>query len=1292
METTYTNSKKTLDFINKQMDKKALNQFLSQMYLEFGGATTAELANSLKNLGYKYATKSGTTISIADLQVPEVKKELLKEAEVEIEKSTNRYLKGEITEVERYTKVIDTWSETTAKLTSSVVDNFDRLNPVYMMAFSGARGNLSQVSQLVGMRGLMADAQGQIIDLPIKANFKEGLSVTEYIISSYGARKGLVDTALKTADSGYLTRRLVDVAQDVIIRADDCHTDKYINMKPIKDGDTIIVPLIDRLLGRTIAQDIVDENGNVIVANGTTMDRKDIRKISRLNQDKLNENGLKVRSGLTCGLEYGICQKCYGWAMTTQKLVDIGEAIGIIAAQSIGEPGTQLTMRTFHTGGVFKGSGAMKTVEAAIAGEVVSNVKTREFRTRHGDVVRISNYEADIEIKGSKKTEKYHIPAGSTVFFENGMKVDKGFKLATYEPVSQGDGSRLTEKATKDITTDLSGEVIFEDFVADEKKDRQGNISRTTNKQGVIWVLGGDVYNLPGGSKVLVKDGQAIKSGEKLAETLTISEHGGEVRFGEDLVVEDVKFEGKKIKKIVQGKEITIVIASLAPENATFEQTKKEQIWTVKKTGEKYIVKAPVDTPVENGMIIAELIDDDCAVTSSGEIRYVDVEVDENQIITKPGSVVFIPEEIHQISKDSSLKMVENGTFVTAGTEVVKDVYCHIDGIVEFKEYNDVIHEITVRPGEIHSLPNVGALKVDEGEVVKKGTVIADGVKAKETSIVTIMDSSMDDIAIDDLDEELDTTLNLDEDSISNQPIQILVRPVQVLNVDQKEVSIKFNTTDELIDIVPVTQLQYKDGARVRNLDGSTITRTSLVLQMQGYLSHLKGMVELDSSNNLRIVVLENLIVRREQESNSKLASSLQTELLVKDGEVIDAKTPIAKTQVLSVNDGVASIHDNESETRRLLLTSETYEAKVKVSGKAKVKKGDFVKIDDVISDKGDKSTASGQVIGVNKGEVIIRKGRPYLVSPGTMLLVELGALVLRGDMIASLVYERQKTGDIVQGLPRVEELLEGRKPKDCAILAEEDGIAEIDTDEDLPRLFLVNDNGRTEIKYAIDANIIVNNKEKITKGQPLTSGPLNPHDVIRLCGPEAAQQYLVDEVQRVYRSQGVEIADKHVEIIVRQMTKKVKVVDAGDTKLLPGELVEVQLFEKENAEVEKNGGTKATCEYMLLGITKASLNTESFISAASFQETTRILTEAAVDGKKDMLRGLKENVIIGRLIPAGTGFHHLSNANEEKEREARKRAVAQRNQARKPSAILEEIEGMFGAPDLTIDDNGIVE
>ena len=1284
MENTYAHTKQIPEFINKQMDKGGLKNLLSQIYLEYGGAKTAELANTLKNLGYKYATKSGVTISIADLSVPATKKDLLKAAEEEIEKSTHRYLKGEITEVERYTKVIDTWSETTSKLTDQVVENFDRLNPVYMMAFSGARGNLSQVSQLVGMRGLMADAQGQIIDLPIKSNFKEGLSVTEYIISSYGARKGLVDTALKTADSGYLTRRLVDVAQDVIIRDTDCGGDKFINMKPIMDGDNVIVPLIDRLLGRTVAEDIFDTDGKtLLVAKNTTMDRNDIKKISHLDLKEL-----KVRSGLTCSLEYGVCQKCYGWAMTTQKLVDVGEAIGIIAAQSIGEPGTQLTMRTFHTGGVFKGAGAMKTVETIEAGTVSSKLKTRELRTRHGDVVNVAIFEGDVEVKGAKFNKKYHIPAGAICHFTDGMEVKKGYKLAEFDPVSSGDGSRLTEKATKDITSDVSGEVYFEDFVVDEKKDRQGNVSRIANKSGIVWVIGGDVYNLPGGSKILVKDGQRVKEGEELAETMMICEHGGEVRYGADLVTEDVKIDGQKIKKIVQGKELTIVIASLIPSNATFEQTKKEQLWTVEETDEKYIVKAPVDTTVENGMVIAELVDDEYSVESSGEIRYLGVEVDDNQIITTPGNVVFIPEEIHQINKDATLKMVENGTFVTAGTEVVKDVYCHLDGIVEFKEFNDVIHEITIRPGEVHSLASINELKVEEGAVITKGTVIAEGIKAKETSIVTIMESDFDDLDIDDLDEEIDTTLGLEEDTLDEKPIQILVRPVQVLDIKPKNVSIKFDTSDELIDIVPVTQLQYKDGARVRNLDGAALTRTSLVLQMQGYLSHLKGLVELDKDNQLKIVVLETLIVRRELEGNSKMNQSLQTALLVENGAVIEPKTPVAKTEVLAINNGVASIKTTEGDIRRLLLHSEEFEQSVAIKGKASVKEGQFVKMDSILSDSGDVSPVSGKVVSVDKSGVVIRMGRPYLISPGTQLQVDAQSLVLRGDILATLLYERQKTGDIVQGLPRVEELLEGRKPKDCAILAEYDGVAEIEIEDEVPRLFLVSDEeGRKEIKFAIDASIVVQNKEKITKGQPLTSGPLNPHDVIRLCGPEAAQQYLVDEVQRVYRSQGVEIADKHIEIIVRQMTKKVKVLEAGDTNLLPGELIEVQTFENANKEVRENGGEEATCEHMLLGITKASLNTESFISAASFQETTRILTEAAVDGKKDLLRGLKENVIIGRLIPAGTGFHHLNFASEEKEREAQRRAAAQRNQARKPAAILEEIEGMFGSPDLISDD-----
>ncbi len=1274
LELENSKKKKHVEFINKVMNKKALNQLLSQVYLEWGGAKTAELANNLKNLGYKYATKSGTTISIHDLDVPKAKKELLQEAQDEIARSTKRYLKGEITEVERYTKVIDTWSETTAKLTEKVVENFNKLNPVYMMAFSGARGNLSQVSQLVGMRGLMADAQGQIIDLPIKSNFKEGLSCTEYVISSYGARKGLVDTALKTADSGYLTRRLVDVAQDVIIREEDCHTEKFINLTAITDGEDVIVPLEDRLLGRTVAQDIVDADGNVLVTKNTTVDRDDLEKIKTVGLKEV-----KVRSTLTCELEYGICQKCYGWSMTTQKLVDIGEAIGIIAAQSIGEPGTQLTMRTFHTGGVFKGSGVTRQAKATIDGTVNTEVRTREQRTRHGDIVQIAIKEADVEIKGKSESEKVHVPIGAKVLVKKGDTVKAGDAIAEFEPASKGDGSRLTEKALKDITSDISGEVVFQDFVADERKDRQGNISRIANKQGIVWVLGGDVYALPAGSKVLVKDGQKIKKGEKLAETLIISEHGGEVRVGDNLEIEEVNFEGKKIKKIVSGKELTIVIASIQASNAVFEQTKKEQLWTVPETNEKYIVKSPVDTTVENGMIIAELIDDTCKVESSGEIRYNGLEVDENQVVINPGQLIFIPEEIHQISKDSSLKLVESGTYVEAGTEVVKDIYTHIAGIVEIKEFNDIIHEIIVRPGELHTLDSINDLKVGEGEVVKAGTTVAGKIKAKVDSIVTIIENESDMLEMDDLDEEL-TDDTLEDDSLDGKSVQILIRPIQTFDIKQKEVSIKFDATDEAIELVPITQVQFKDGARVRNLDGAVLTRTSLVLSMSGYISHLKGMVELDKKGDLKIVVLETLIVRREQEDSSRGLSSTQTELLVENGQVIEPKTPVTKTQVLAVNDSIASINSKDNELRRLLLISDNYEESVATTSKPIVKVNEYVTIDQKISEK-ETTPFSGKVVKVDAKGVVIRVGRPHLISPGALLQVDNSALILRGDLLATLVFERQKTGDIVQGLPRVEELLEARKPKDSAIAAEEDGIAIIEYEDDIPRLFIENENGRTEIKYPIEATVIVNDKQPIKKGDALTSGPMNPHDVIRLRGANAAQQYLVDEVQRVYRSQGVEISDKHVEVIVRQMIKKVKVIDSGTTKLLPGELVELKVIEAQNAEARANNGQEATYEALLLGITKASLNTESFISAASFQETTRILTEAAVEGKKDMLRGLKENVIIGRLIPAGTGYYHLINASEEKEKEAMKRA-AQKHQARKPSAILEEIEGMFGVVD----------
>lgn len=340
-----------MTFYNQIVDKGRLKKLISGAFRIHGSARCSQLADDLKDLGFRFATKAGVSISIEDLTIPPSKKEMLESAEKEIRTTESRYARGEITEVERFQKVIDTWNSTSEELKDEVVRHFretDPLNSVYMMAFSGARGNMSQVRQLVGMRGLMADPQGEIIDLPIKTNFREGLTVTEYIISSYGARKGLVDTALRTADSGYLTRRLVDVSQDVIVREVDCGTDRSVKVTAMIEGDQVKIPLVDRLVGRLLAKDVIVD-GEVIGTRNQQIDDDLAIKLSKAVDE------IYVRSPLTCEAARSVCQSCYGWSLAHGHLVDLGEAVGIIAAQSIGEPGTQLTMRTFHTGGVFTG-------------------------------------------------------------------------------------------------------------------------------------------------------------------------------------------------------------------------------------------------------------------------------------------------------------------------------------------------------------------------------------------------------------------------------------------------------------------------------------------------------------------------------------------------------------------------------------------------------------------------------------------------------------------------------------------------------------------------------------------------------------------------------------------------------------------------------------------------------------------------------------------------------------------------------------------------------------------------
>ncbi len=1198
-------------FLNYNLDKKKLGALLSAVYEKYGTATTAELANSLKDLGFKFATKAGVTVSIHDLDVPEAKRGLIASAEKEIEQAQRRYERGDITEVERYNKVIDTWSATTDLLTKEVVDNFDKLNPVYMMAFSGARGNISQVRQLVGMRGLMADSQGQIIDLPIKSNFREGLSVTEYIISSYGARKGLVDTALKTADSGYLTRRLVDVAQDVIVRDIDCNTTRGIMMSPIMEGDKKLVRIDERIFGRSSADDVVDEStGEVLVKAGHFIDRK----ISKLI-DERNVKSVKVRSPLQCESQWGVCQKCYGYSLTTHKLVDVGEAIGIIAAQSIGEPGTQLTMRTFHTGGAVAGGAGRGQLKSPVNGTLSFKIKGRSVRTTYGDIVDQTAADGKITINDGKKDHTLAIPSGALVLVQSGVEVKQGQVLAEFDP--PGHKKALTERATKDITADVSGRIMFQNFQADEKRDRQGNISRTANRSGIIWVLEGDVYNLPSGSRLVVKDGQEVNSHDVLAEIHIQTEHGGEVRFGPDIETEIHKVGKKSYAKLIKGKEINIVIASVGAGNAKLETSKQGNTWRVAKTKEAYTLKVVNDESVENGKIIAELVDDGInAVTTGGEIIYDGVETDDRRVVTKPGKVLFIPEETHFISKDISLKMSETGDLVTAGQEVVKDVFAHLDGIIEIVADNDIIHEVIIRPGDLVPLATIEELKVNDGDIVDKGTEITDSYKVDERKMISLLEK---------------------EDGST----QILVRPVQEYFIEPKETKFKYKSSDDKISLRPVTQLLFRDREKVRQLAGAQLTRTSLVLQLQGQLQTLKGTVEI--GEEFVIVVQENILLRRDSELNITL-------LLVEPGMIVDPHSPVATTQVLTKS--AARVQLSKADERRLLLITEEQQYSQKCKGAVGVKEGDLVRFNDNLS-KSTECQHSGQIVSVDGADVKIRRGRPYLISSNTQLQCDDGVLVQRGDLLCTLVYERQKTGDIVQGLPRVEELLEARKPKESAILAERPGRARVVTEDDQTRLYVVYGEGNEEeISVPQGLNVIVEDGEAVELGKPLTDGPPNPHDIVRLVDIKAAQKFLVDEVQAVYRSQGVDIADKHIEVIVRQMTRKVRVDDPGETILLPGELLERYAAEHENEKARHNGTKESEYTSTLLGITKASLNTESFISAASFQETTRILTEAAVEGKKDWLRGLKENVIIGRLIPAGTGFPGHSMPSEEEEEE----------------------------------------
>ena len=1227
-------------FRNHVVDKRALKQLVAWAYKNHGTAVTAEMADKLKDLGFRYATQAAVSISVEDLRVPEAKKDLLGQAEEQITATEERYRLGEITEVERHTKVIDTWTETNERLVDAVKKNFNQnapLNSVWMMANSGARGNMSQVRQLVGMRGLMANPQGEIIDLPIRTNFREGLTVTEYVISSYGARKGLVDTALRTADSGYLTRRLVDVAQDVIVREDDCGTMRHIVVEA-EDGR-----YGKRLVGRLTAAQVVSADGEVLAERNTEIDPP-----LSSTFEKAGITAVSVRSPLTCEANRSVCRKCYGWALAHNELVDLGEAVGIIAAQSIGEPGTQLTMRTFHTGGV--STAETGVVRSTIAGTVDFSAKARvrPYRTPHGVEAQQAEVDFNLTIKpsGKGKAQKIEVTNGSLLFVDNGQTIDTDVTVAQ---IAAGAVKKSVEKATKDVICDLAGQVRYEDKIQPkEVTDRQGNITVKAQRLGRMWVLAGDVYNLPPNAQPVVGSQSSVVEGQVLAEASQRSEYGGEVRLRDS---------------IGDSREVQIVTTAMTLKDFKLleESTHSGEIWNLEaKDGTRYRLNTIPGSKIGSGEVIAELADARFRTQTGGLVRFAPGlaikkarSAKNGYEVNKGGTLLWIPQETHEINKDISLLMITDGQWIEAGTEVVKDIFSQTAGIVTVTQKNDILREIIVRGGEFHLSSDSKALERFEGDgqMVNPGEEIAKGLSSEEMRFVQTVETP--------------------------EGKGLLLRPVEEYTIPNEaqlpELSHVKQANGPHLGIKATQRLAFKDGELIKSVEGVELLKTQLLLETFDTTPQMTVDVEkapdkrAKTISRLRLVILESILVRRDTMSDSSHGST-HTELQVEDGISVKAGDVVATTQILCKQAGVAQLPEaTEAEpVRRMIVERPEDTTTLTTSGTPLVSVGQRIVDGDLLAD-GEPASCCGEVEKVEGKAITLRLGRPYMVSPDSLLHVRDSELVQRGDGLALLVFERQKTGDIVQGLPRIEELLEARRPRESAVLCKKPGTVEIKQDDESITVTVIEaDDAIGEYPILLGRNVMVSNGQQVTAGELLTDGPINPHELLEcffedlrsrkplMEGAQEAianlQHRLVTEVQNVYKSQGVSIDDKHIEVIVRQMTSKVRVEDAGDTTLLPGELIELRQVEDTNQAMAITGGAPAEFTPVLLGITKASLNTDSFISAASFQETTRVLTEAAIEGKSDWLRGLKENVIIGRLIPAGTGF---SGFEEELQKEA---------------------------------------
>ena len=1222
-----------LIFNNDVINKKKLQRLMSLTFHNYGIIRSSLIADNVKNLTFHYATMSGISLSIEDLRVPFRKRSLIGLTTNEVEITEQNFNSGNITAVERFQKVIDIWNNANNTLKDDVLTYFresDPLNPLYIMAFSGARGNISQVRQLVGMRGLMADPQGQIIDLPIKSNFREGLKVTEYIISSYGARKGLVDTALRTADSGYLTRRLVDVAQDIIVRDDDCLTKEGLSLSDLLNRYKVDLSIEDRLIGRLLVKPVNLIQDNIILPADTEIDKEIVTKIKDLDYDTVG-----VRSPLTCNAIRSVCRKCYGWHLSYSKIIDLGEAVGILAAQSIGEPGTQLTMRTFHTGGVFSGD-LTNQIRAPFSGTLKYNLTsaTSLVRTIHGEKAFNLKEAVTLSIENQHGNVcSLDLPSGAILFVNNNTCVYSNQVVAEIKK----DANIILEEDRRDIYTQISGEVFLQDVDLEKVVDGEGAIKKISKTTGLVWILYGERYVLPSASNLNANIGHKFSVNETMANQTITNKYAGIVNF-------DNSTSQNEISIITSSMTIDNGIINCGDSFDTFNLTTPE-------TKNSFNLMVKENDFLVHGQTIASLTDTSYKTETGGIIYYSTTNfLNKKKRNTKKifnGTFYWLSEETHHLDSN----YLENfsllhGCFVQAGSELNPDITTKISGFAQIDEENS---ELIIKPGELYEVKGYKNNVVEDcNRFVKPGDILFSKIVVQKLSYLEF----------------------LQYQGIS----YVLLRPVKIFNVPQEKgfhLNYKFfpNVKSRSATLQTVKRFFYKDGERIKSSNnGVNLLQTFFILNLKDSYSDLQTQLTYipiplsdktkEQQYLFKLTCFEPIKASEKLLKSSQLQEKLFLKPLVLHNQYVEPNTSIATVEMRTKFGGTL-VATNKGNNIELLLVKNTDIKKCTYNPSEEelfVKKGDLVRIGTHLSTH-TRSKYAGQIYKIMDHVILIRLGIPYLISEGTVLRVDKKSLVEKSDMLATLVYDKMKTVDIVQGLPKVEEILEARKIKNGCLLSPNEGHAflknlKIEIKKSSTEKFLIDVDPNTRVNF--------NNGQYVTFLEPLTDGPINPHDkletlfnyyqskypVHEACKKsfKFLQLFLVSEVQKTYLSQGVQIADKHIEIIVKQMTSKVRVYYGGATTLLPGEILEINQAEAITKASLSSNEEPPLYRPLLLGITKASLNSDSFISAASFQETTRVLTDAAIEGKKDWLNGLKENVIIGRLIPAGTGFNCFEN------------------------------------------------